>query len=367
MKIAIVHDWMTSMAGAERVVLEMHKLYPEADIFTSVYDKHAMPAFEHIDIKTTWMQKLPFWRFKQQVWAPLRPLAFKMLDLGKYDVVITSDSAEAKNIRVRRDAVHISYNNTPIRYYWSHYKEYKTDPGFGRLNPIIRLIMPVAVAWLKKVDYKAAQKVDYFISNSSEIQRRVMKYYHRNSVVINPPVDVQRFQENTSVKKRNGYIIAGRQTPYKKFDLAIKACNKLELPLTVVGHGTEHEKLKRMAGETIKFETNVSDADMVKLFHEHEAFIFPAEEDFGIVPIEAMAAGMPVVAFAKGGVVDWMKPGVTGETFPEQTVESLIKVLKDFSPSDYKKKDLDENVARFTNERFQLELKEFVESVTSNS
>lgn len=353
------------MGGAERVLLEMHKLYPDADIVTSVYNPHAMPAFEHLDVKTTWLQKMPFLKFNQQFWAPLRPLAFRMLDLSEYDVVISSDSGEAKNVRVRDDAIHISYNNTPIRYYWSHYKEYKADPGFGWLNPIIRLVMPVFVWQLKKTDYKAAQKVDYFISNSSEIQKRVKKYYHRSSAVINPSVDVGRFKIDKK-SKRSGYLIAGRQTPYKKFDLAIGACNQLELPLTVVGSGTEHEKLKKMAGPTITFKTDVSDQDLVDLFHQHEAFIFPAEEDFGIVPIEAMAAGMPVVAFAKGGVVDWMKPGITGETFGYQNVKSLAKVLRKFDPKKYSPKDLLENSERFSNERFQLELKEFVDKVTEN-
>ena len=365
MKIAIVTHWMTVMGGAERVLLEMHKLYPEADIYTSVYDAHAMPAFEHVEIKTTWLQKMPL-AFRHQLWAPLRPLAFQMLDLREYDVVITNDSAEAKNVRVRRDAVHISYNNTPIRYYWSHYKEYLRDPGFGLLNPVVRIVMPLLVWRLKRIDYKAAQNVDYFVANSSEIQRRVKKYYHRSSAVINPCVSIGRFKKKGRAKKRKGYLIAGRQTPYKRFDLAIAACNELGLPLTVVGNGTEHEKLKKMAGPTITFKSDVSDADIVKLFHTHEAFIFPAEEEFGIVPIEAMAAGMPVIAFEKGGVVDWMVPSKTGETFAEQTVESLVETLKTFKPADYKKKDLASNAERFSNERFRLELKEFVDSVTNN-
>ncbi len=366
MKIAIVHHWLTNMGGAERLLLEMHKAFPDADLYTSVYDKHSMPAFEHIDVKTTWLQKLPFMRYRQQFWAPLRPLAFKMLNLKEYDLVISSDSAEAKNVRVRRDAIHVSYNNTPIRYYWSHYHEYKKDPGFGALNPIMRIIMPVFVHFLKKTDYKAAQKVDYFISNSSEIKRRVKKYYRRNSVVINPPVSVERFVTKGS-HKRKGFLIAGRQTTYKRFDLAIEACNQLKLPLTVVGNGTEHEKLVRMAGPTITFKKDVSDEDMPDIFHSHEAFIFPAEEDFGIVPIEAMAAGMPVVAYEKGGVVDWMRAGTTGETFSEQTVGSLVKVLKSFKPKDYTQKDLLTNAERFSNERFQLEMKEFVEKVVAEN
>lgn len=366
MKIAIVHPWMTNTAGAERVLLEMHKLYPDADIYTSVYEAKAMPGFENVEVHTTWLQRMPF-REKHQFWSPLRPLAFRMLDLKEYDVVITSDTAEAKNVRVRRDAVHISYNNTPIRYYWSHYHEYKRDPGFGALNPLVRVLMPLLVWQLKKVDYRAALRVDYFIANSSEIKRRVMKYYNRNAAVINPPVDVERFRKYKGKPKRKGFLIAGRQTPYKRFDLAIEACNELELPLTVAGNGSEHEKLKKIAGPTIRFEPDVSDPDMVKLFHEHEAFIFPAEEDFGIVPLEAMAAGMPVIAFEKGGVVDWMQPGKTGEVFPEQTVASLAKVLKEFNPKDYKKKDLDDNVNRFSNERFHLELKEFVDKVVAEN
>ena len=352
------------MTGGERVLYEMHQLYPDADIFTSVYDPHAMPAFEHVDVKTTWLQKMP-WKYRHQFWAPLRPLAFRMLDLSEYDVVITSDSGEAKNVRVRKDAVHISYNNTPIRYYWSHYHEYKADPGFGKLNPLVRLVMPIFVWKLKKIDYKAAQKVDYFIANSSEIKRRVMKYYHRNAAVINPPVDASRFITDKKTE-RKGFLYAGRQTPYKRFDLVVQACTELGLPLTIAGDGTEHEKLKEMAGPTVTFKKDVTDAEMVELFHQHEAFIFPAEEDFGIIPIEAMAAGMPVLAFEKGGVVDWMTPGETGETFKEQTVESLVKALKKFDPKKYKREDLEANAERFNNERFRLEIKEFVDSVTES-
>ena len=182
--------------------------------------------------------------------------------------------------------------------------------------------------------------MDYFIGNSSEIKERITKYYLRHADVINPPVEAERFITK-SKGKRTGFITASRQSPYKRMDLAIKACNELELPLTVIGNGSEHENLKKMAGPTITFKTNVDDAELEKLFHTHEAFIFPAREDFGIVPIEAMAAGMPVIAFGEGGVVDWMKEGVVGETFPEQTVESLVKVLEKFDAKKYKKKDLE--------------------------
>lgn len=367
LKIAIVHDWLTNMAGAEKVLLEIKQAFPEADIFTSVYDPDNLPQFKDLDIKTTWLQKTPFLKYNHQFWAWLRPFAFRSLNLKDYDVIICTESAEAKNARGRKDALHISYNNTPIRYYWSHYTQYKSNPGFGKLNFIVRGILPIMVPPLRRIDYKAAQKIDYFIANSSEIKRRVMKHYNRNSTVINPPVDYKRFVPKKTSSKRSGYIIAGRQVAYKRFDLAIAACNRLGINLTVVGDGPEHEKLVAMAGKTIKFKTNVNDKQLVELFHSHEAFIFPAEEDFGIVPIEAMAAGMPVIAYAKGGVEDWMIEDKTGKTFNKQTVESLLKVLKNFNVKDYKKKDLLDNAQRFSASRFQKEIKKFVEEKYSQN
>ena len=362
MKVALVHPWLTNTGGAERLLLEVSSLYPDAPIYTSVYNPHAMPAFEGKDIRTTWMQKLPFWRFKQQVWSPIRPLAFRMLDLSEFDVVISIDTAEAKNVRVRSDAVHVCYCNSPVRYYWSHYSEYKRDPGFGLLNPLIRLIMPLFVGRLRKTDYKASQKVDYFISNSTEIKHRVRTFYHRKSVVINPPVDAARFR-STEKTGRKGFVIASRQTTYKRVDLAIQACNELELQLTVIGDGTEHEKLKKMAGPTIRMLGAIDDQEIVKEFQAAEAFIFPAEEDFGIVPIEAMSAGLPVVAFGKGGVVDWMIEGKTGEVFHTQSVAALKKALKDFDPSAYNKQFLADHAESFNAERFRLEIAEFVDGV----
>ena len=366
MKIALVHPWLTNTGGAERLLLEIHKLYPEAPIYTSVFDPEAMSTFKHLDVRTTFMQKLPFLRFKQQIWAPLRPFAFRQLDLSEFDLVISTEHAEAKNVHVRDDALHICYCNSPIRYFWSHYHEYKKDPGFGVFNPLIRLIMPPIVWCLRRIDFKAAQRVDYFISNSTEIQRRVRKYYLRSSKVVNPPVEAERF---TSTKKtgRKGFVAASRQTPYKRLDLAIKACNQLKLPLTVIGDGTEHERLKKMAGPTIQMLGYVDDETKIKVFQNAEAFIFPAEEDFGIVPIEAMAAGCPVLAYGKGGVEDWMIEGKTGETFNEQTVESLVESLQTFEPSSYDKGFLVSHAKQFQSKRFRAEIKNFVETAIEES
>jgi glycosyltransferase involved in cell wall biosynthesis len=366
MKIALVHPWLTNLGGAERLLLELHNLYPDAPIYTSVFDKSAMPEFAKLDIRTTWLQKLPFWRYEQQVWSALRPFAFRSLDLSEFDVVISVDTAEAKNVQVHGDAIHICYCNSPIRYYWSHYREYLADPGFGRANWLIRIIMPPLVWWLRRIDYKAAQKVDYFVANSSEIEKRVRQFYHRSSRVINPPVSVHRFvPPHNSSHKRSGFVIASRQTPYKRVDLAIKACNELGLPLTVIGNGTEHEKLKAMAGPTIRMLGHTDDATLIRELQRAEAFIFPAEEDFGIVPIEAMAAGCPVIAYAKGGVVDWMKPGVTGEVFKEQNITSLKKVLKDFDSQAYDAKELIAHAEGFNGERFKREIDAFISSIRS--
>ncbi len=365
MKIALVHPWLTNMGGAERLLLELHNLYPNAPIYTSVYDPANMPEFAKLDVRTTYLQKLPFWRFKQQVWSPLRPGAFKRLDLSEFDVVISVDTAEAKNVRVRPGALHICYCNTPIRYYWSHYEEYKNDPGFGALNPLIRLIMPPVTALLKRIDYRAAQRVDYFISNSSEIERRVQTYYNRPSAVINPPVSTASMQPSKLGKPRSGFVIASRQTTYKRVDLAIAACSLINAPLTVIGDGTEHEKLKAMAGPTIRLLGRVDEGTKIAELHKAAAFIFPTEEDFGIAPIEAIAAGCPVVAYAKGGVVDWMIEGKTGLTFDEQTPEALAEVLRQFKPEDYDEEFLIKHAEKFRPERFRDEIKAFVDQAWS--
>lgn len=322
-----------------------------------------MPAFKDKDVRTTFLQKLPFLKFRHQLWSPLRPRAFRKLDLSEFDVVISVDTAEAKNVRVRKDAIHICYCNSPIRYYWSHYKQYKKDPGLGKLNFIAKLLIPIMVDPLRRRDYRAAQKVDYFIGNSDEVVRRIRKYYRRKAVTINPPVDAALFSAK-KLPKKEGFIIAGRQTPYKRFDLAIQACNELELPLTVIGNGSEHERLKEIAGPTIKMLSDVDDKQLVKEFQKAQTFIFPTEEDFGIVPIEAMAAGCSVIAYAKGGVKDWMIEGKTGEVFHTQSVNSLKKVLLDFKPKKYKTKTLQDHAETFNPDRFRLEIKEFVGSVT---
>lgn len=341
LKVAIVHDWLTTMGGAEPVVLELHKLYPDAPIYTSVFNKDKMLAFADLDVRTTYLQKwLPkFVRYKHVLWPVLRSRAFRKLDLSEYDLIISSASAEAKSVIKKPGATHVCYCHTPTRYYWSHYEEFKNEFNFGPLTFLIRPLIPFFVKKMRKLDLQAAQGVDHFIANSTVTQARIKKYYGRESMVIHPPVDIERFKPKEQVE-RKGFIVWGRHVPYKRFDLAINACSSLGLQLTVVGSGPDTERLKKLAGPTILFPGRVSDEELVRLAHQSEAFLFPNEEDFGIAAVEALAAGLPVIAYKKGGALDIVEDGKTGIFFNEQTTESLGKAIQDFYQSEFSPADL---------------------------
>lgn len=364
-KIAIVTDWITDLGGAARVDLALHEAFPDAPIYTSVYepDKFAKPYFEKIDIRTTRLQKLPKPVRKLHKFFPmLRVKAFRSLDLSEFDIIISSSSAESKQVRkTRADQVHISYCHTPIRYYWSHYNEYKKDPGFGLLNPLIRLVMPLMVPPLRRADYAAAQNVDVFIANSSEVQKRIKKYYGKPSTIIHPPVDLERFTKASQpLEKRSGYIALGRQVPYKRIDLAIRACTALRLPLIVIGNGAEHDRLVAMAGPMVQFDTNATDGDVAKALGSAKGFIFPTEEDFGIVQVEALAAGTPVIAYAHGGSEDIVEHGKGGLTFRSQNTISLENALMEAEKTSFKPADLQRIAKRFHKSLFITKLRKFV-------
>lgn len=364
-KIAIVHDWLTNMAGAENVVLALHKAFPDAPVYTSVYSSERMPAFKNIDVRTTYLQKLPKPLRRLHKFFPyLRVRAFRKLDLSHYDIIVSSSSAEAKQVQKSRPGqLHICYCHTPIRYYWSHYNEYKNDPGFGKFNWLVRLVMPLMVPALKKADYRAAQNVDLFLANSTEVQRRIEHYYKKPSTVLHPPVDVKRFMPQKA--RDNYFVVLGRQVPYKRVDLAVRACNELGLPLKVYGNGSEHERLVEMAGPTVDFfgdrNSNASDKAVTKALEAAEGFIFPAEEDFGIVPVEAMAAGAPVIAYGKGGILDSVTDGETGVLFNEQTVDSLKKALRQFKAKKFLITVLRNRAKRFDESLFIMKIQNIVD------
>lgn len=332
LKIALVHDWLTNMRGGERVLLAMKEAFPKADIYTSVYEPTKLPEFDKYqkEIKTTWLQKLPKkLRNFHQLFPVIRVFAFRSLNLKDYDVIVSDTSSDAKQVRGGKNTRHICYCFTPTRYYWSHYKDYKKDPGFGKLNWLIKPVIPPFVWLMRKFDYSGAQKVTEFVAISNKVRKRIKKYYNRDSIVVYPPTDTHLIKLNPETKNRSGYVVFGAQVAYKRADLAIEACIKLNLDLTLIGNGSEHQKLVELASghENIKFRTDVDDEEKLELLGTYKAQIFPQEEDYGISAIECMAAGTPVIALKKGGARDYISPE-SGAFFKEQTVESLINTLE---------------------------------------
>lgn len=344
LKIAIVCDWLTGTGGAERVVLELHRLFPDAPIYTSQYDKnpdiwYGDKWFAEADVRTGSLQRLPK---KLKKFLPvLRARYFSNLDLSEYDLVIVSSGAEAKAVKVGRHTKVVWYCHAPTHYYWSRYQEYMKNPGMGILNPLARLGLWSLVRPLRLWDFKAAQKPHLIIANSTHIQAEIKKYYYRKSVVVFPPVDTERFGKLVAVegetgRDRFGFVAVGRQTPYKRIDLAVSACSRLNLPLTVIGNGPEHNKLTAMAGPSVRFLTRVNDFDMAHHLHLAQALLFTTNvEDFGVTAVEAMSAGTPVIAYKAGGPLDYVKPGKTGEFFDDLTTDSLVGTLKKFDTSRY--------------------------------
>lgn len=363
-KIAIVADWLTNMGGAEEVVLALHEAFPEAPIYTSTYTPETMPRFNNLDVRTTKLQNLPRALRKLHKFFPmLRVRAFQELDLSEFDIIISSASAEAKQVRKSRpDQVHICYCHTPIRYYWSHYKEYKKDPGFGKLNLLVRSTMPFLVPPLKKADYTAAQNVDVFIANSAEVQKRIKTYYDKPSTIIHPPADVNRF---TPSRTRGDYYVAlGRQVPYKRIDLAVAAATKLGVKLKVFGNGSAHNDLASIAGPTVEFHTDrfgdASDDAVTEALNSAKGFIFPTEEDFGIVQVEALAAGAPVIAYGKGGTLDIVQDGESGVLFQEQAVDAVAAAIEKAEALTFMPATLQRKAKRFDKSLFISKMRKVV-------
>jgi glycosyltransferase involved in cell wall biosynthesis len=364
-KVALVCDWLTGTGGAERVVLELHKMFPEAPIYTSQYNRdpkiwYGDKWFSDADVRTLWLQRLP--KALKKILPVLRARAFSNLDLSSYDLVISSSGAEAKGVKTGPNTVHISYCHAPTHYYWSRYDDYLRQPGLGAFNSLARLGLKLLVGRMRKWDYKAAQKPDYFIANSKHTKAEIKKYYDRDASIIYPPVDIDRFKPKSKVIK-HGFLAAGRQTPYKCIDLAVEACTKLNVPLTVIGNGPDHNKLVDIAGPRITFLNKVSDNDMAHYFQRAEAFIFPGIDDFGIVAVEALSAGTPVIAYKAGGALDYVKEDKTGLFFEEQTVESLAEALKNFDPSKFNAKSISKSAEKFATENFSKNLQDFIDKL----
>jgi glycosyltransferase involved in cell wall biosynthesis len=354
MKIALVHDWLNQLGGAENVLEVLVKMYPSAPLYTSIYAADKMPAaYREWDIRVTWMDSLPGIHDHHQPYLPLYPLAFEHLDLSGYEVVLSNKSGFCHGVQ-KGEALHICYCLTPTRYVWqygTYVEQERVPPGVAAvLRPVIRL--------LRRWDYAAAQRVDHFIAISSEIQRRIAQFYRRDSVIIYPPVEVERYQP--AGRPDNYYLVVSRLIPYKRVDLAVQACSRLGLPLLVAGDGRDRGRLEAMAGPTVQFLGRVPDSDLPDLMARCKAFIFPGLEDFGIAPVEAQAAGRPVIAFRGGGALDTVIEGVTGLFFEEQTVESLCRALQRSLDMSFDPVRCRANALRFDRAVFEREVAAFV-------
>lgn len=366
LKVAIVCDWLTGIGGAERVVLELHKLYPGAPIYTSQYDPSRLDWFADADVRTLWLQRLPK-RLKKFL-PLLRAYAFSRLDLSEYDLVISSSGAEAKGVKTGPNTVHICYCHSPTHYYWIRRDEYLANPGFPRgTNWLAKLGLRLLLDPLRRWDRYAAKQPDFMIANSTHTQAMIKRFYRRDSTVIFPPVETQRFKLPAKPPLRHGFVVAGRQTPYKRLDLAIAACNDLKVPLVVIGNGPDHRRLVKMAARNITFLTNVNDHEIISHFQSAIGFIMPNMDDFGIVAVEAMAAGTPVVAYQKGGALDYLVPGKTGLFFDRQTVPALRKALEAALAKSFNYAAIADHAAQFSTANFSQTISQFIRDCSEES
>ena len=362
MKVALVHDYLNQMGGAERVVMAFHEIFPDAPIYTSIYDpKRVDPAFQKMDIRTTFMQKFPMVTKHHQPYLPFYPFAMESLDLRAYDLVLSSSSAFGKGVITKPDTPHICYCHTPMRWCWN-YHEYVEREQLGK---VARSILPFMISGLRVWDQTSAMRVDHFIANSPVVADRIQKYYRRDAIVIPPPVEADRFLFDPTTEPEDYFLILSRLIPYKRIDLAIEACNRLQLPLVIIGGGRDTEPLKRIAGPTIRFLGRLSD-DEVRHYYAHcRAFLFPGEEDFGITPLEAQASGRPVIAYGAGGALTSVVDGVTGVFFHEQTVESLAEVLASFDERTFDPDVIRNHALEFDTPRFHRRILQFIEAKLS--
>lgn len=358
MKVAIVHDYLNQMGGAEKVVEVFHDMFPSSPIYTSVYFPEAVSAkFQGADIRTSFMQKLPFVRKFSRHYLATYPYAFELFDLSGYDVVLSSSSAFAKGIISQPDTCHICYCHTPMRFAWDYHSYIERE----RFSAPIRLILPYVVHRVRRWDEITINRVDHYVANSHEVERRIRKYYRRNAEVIFPPAETHRFEVTG---QDDGYfVIISRLLAYKRIDIAIEAANMLRVPLKIVGYGRDAERLKRLAGPTVEFLGRLPAAELVDCLQRSRALVFPGREDFGIVPVEAMACGKPVIAYGKGGALDTVIDGVTGTLFYEHTPESLADAVSGFSPDDFDPYVIRRHAEKFDVTVFRRRMMDFIEEM----
>lgn len=356
MKTAIVHDWLNQIGGAEDVLETLLGLYPGVPIYTSLYWRDEMPAhWRQWDVRTSFIDRLPFAHKRQQLYFPFYPMAFEQFNFSDYDLVLSNKSGFCHGIITEPQTLHICYCLTPTRYVW-RYQQYAEQEN---LNGLQRAIMPPFLTNLRQWDRLAADRVDHFIAISQTVRQRIAKIYRRDSTIIYPPVDTSRFAPVE--RNEDYYLIVGRLVPYRRIDILIEAFNKMQRPLVIAGSGRDRERLESMAGPTIEFLGYIPDDDLADLMARCRAFMWPGEEDFGISPIQAMAAGRPVIAYAAGGALEFVVPGQTGSLFYEQSVEAIVDAVEEFDEKVLDPQAISGFAAQFDTAAFKRKMQQFVD------
>lgn len=364
MKIALVHDYLVQGGGAERVLKAFADTFPEAPIYTLLHDSELMRgAFDGHTIITSSLQKLPFAKKRHRNFPAFMPSAIEEFDFSMYDVVLSDSSSFAKGIITRPETLHISYVHTPMRYAWDDCQKYTSDFG---LPQIIEKAVPFLMNPIRIWDFASAQRVDQYLANSQFVAKRIKKYYHKDALVINPPVDIEFFRPKTPVKKGDYYLMVGRLIAYKKHDIAIDAFNKLGLPLKIIGRGPELKALKARANDNIEFLERVDDDKLVDYYAGCKAFIFPQEEDFGIVAIEALASGSPLIAYHGGDIAEHMSEGKQGTFFHTQTAQAIIDAVAKFQKMEFDSTLISTSVESFDTENFKRTIRSYVSERARN-
>lgn len=389
MKVALVCDWLTNVGGAEKVLLALHQMYPSAPIYTSQYNPRRIKWFRDADVRVGWMRIFPCaWR---RFLGVFRALYFSHLDLSDYDLVISVTGAEAKLVRTKKraqkherhgghsdcstdnaksQAFHLSYCHVPTQYYWQMYDTYVANPGFGILNPLVRLCFKLLVGPLRKKDFEAAQRVDQFVTISEYASDLIHKYYQREAVVVHPPVETDIFSHRKNYRSatvrtlpKDFYIATSRQVTWKRLDLAVKACAETGRRLVVIGGGPEHRRLMKLArgAAQIEFLPTMGAFDLALYLSNAKGFLFPSLEPFGIAPVEALAAGCPVIAYGEGGALDYVRNGENGVLFSQQSVASLTKALARFEQLDFDRQKVAASAREFSTERFEREMRNLID------
>jgi glycosyltransferase involved in cell wall biosynthesis len=355
-RVALVHDWLTGMRGGEKCLEVLCELFPEATLFTLLHKLGSVsPTIEALPIRTSFVQRLPFAASKFRHYLPLFPRAVERFDLSDFDLVISSSHCVAKSVIPRPGALHLCYCHTPMRYVWDLFDEYFGVERVGRLK---HALLRRVAGRLRRWDARTADRVHHFVANSQYVRRRIQRHYRRDADVIHPPVDTTRF--TLSERNDNYFLMVTALVPYKRVELAVEAFNRLGARLLIVGSGPEERRLQEQAKKNIEFLGWQSDEQIRGYYAGCQALIFPGEEDFGIVPVEAMATGKPALAFGRGGALETVVPGVTGLLFPEQTVSSLMDAVRSFDEAHFSPQRIRTHALGFDREVYRRNMREFI-------